>query len=88
MSTPCNLGESNDAYDFGYKAGYAGHSWLDCPFMGREAQKWMRGYEAGKNAAAYRRASADRATTWIDNFPSLESVEDCGQGSAMFANRT
>lgn len=43
---------SSDAWDEGYSCGYAGYSFLTCPYAGWEKLKWMRGWEAGKNQRA------------------------------------
>lgn len=40
------------AWDDGFAVGQRGGSWFECRFTGFEAQAWMRGYDAGRNAAA------------------------------------
>jgi len=45
--------DMEQAYDDGYAAGYNGKTYFSCRYTGlRFQEKWMHGFEAGKNARA------------------------------------
>jgi len=62
------------AYKDGYAAGYAGRTWLDCGYSGRLREKWLDGFDAGRNSRAA--GSPSTMADWRHSHPN--PVHGCG----------